>query len=129
MKKFIAVVFVTASLFMASALYAQSIDGVVTGIKNGNAAQITDNAGDSFSLTIMDKSNNYSKSEAQQAIKDFFGKNPVKGFEVKHKGNSPKGQYAIGTLSTSGGNFRVNIFMKKEGSKEVIKELRFQLIE
>ncbi len=129
MKKFIAVVFVAASLFIASALYAQSIDGVVTGIKNGNAGQITDNAGESFSLTIMDKSNNYSKSEAQQAIKDFFSKNPVKGFEVKHKGNSPKGQYAIGTLSTSGGNFRVNIFMKKEGSKEVIKELRFQLIE
>jgi hypothetical protein len=129
MKKFIAVVFVAASLFIASALYAQSIDGVVTGIKNGNAGQITDNAGESFSLTIMDKSNNYSKSEAQQAIKDFFSKNPVKGFEVKHKGNSPKGQYAIGTLSTSAGNFRVNIFMKKEGSKEVIKELRFQLIE
>lgn len=129
MKKFIAVVFVAASLFIASALYAQSVDGVVTGIKNGNAGQITDNAGESFSLTIMDKSNNYSKSEAQQAIKDFFSKNPVKGFEVKHKGNSPKGQYAIGTLSTSGGNFRVNIFMKKEGSKEVIKELRFQLIE
>ncbi|HMR85757.1 MAG TPA: DUF4783 domain-containing protein [Niabella sp.] len=129
MKKFIAVVFVAASLFIASALYAQSIDGVVTGIKNGNAGQITDNAGESFSLTIMDKSNNYSKSEAQQAIKDFFSKNQVKGFEVKHKGNSPKGQYAIGTLSTSGGNFRVNIFMKKEGSKEVIKELRFQLIE
>lgn len=129
MKKFIAVVFVAAFLFIASALYAQSIDGVVTGIKNGNAGQITDNAGESFSLTIMDKSNNYSKSEAQQAIKDFFSKNPVKGFEVKHKGNSPKGQYAIGTLSTSGGNFRVNIFMKKEGSKEVIKELRFQLIE
>lgn len=129
MKKFIAVVFVAASLFIASALYAQSIDGVVTGIKNGNVGQITDNAGESFSLTIMDKSNNYSKSEAQQAIKDFFSKNPVKGFEVKHKGNSPKGQYAIGTLSTSGGNFRVNIFMKKEGSKEVIKELRFQLIE
>ncbi len=129
MKKFIAVVFVAASLFIASALYAQSIDGVVTGIKNGNAGQITDNAGESFSLTIMDKSNNYSKSEAQQAIKDFFSKNPVKSFEVKHKGNSPKGQYAIGTLSTAGGNFRVNIFMKKEGSKEVIKELRFQLIE
>ncbi|MGC4231576.1 MAG: DUF4783 domain-containing protein [Niabella sp.] len=129
MKKFIAVVFVATSFFIASALYAQSIDGVVTGIKNGNAVQITDNAGESFSLTIMDKSNNYSKSEAQKAIKDFFAKNQVKGFEVKHKGNSPKGQYAIGTLSTSGGNFRVNIFMKKEGSKEVIKELRFQLIE
>lgn len=129
MRKFIGIALVAGSILFTSTLYAQSIDGVVTGIKNGNAVQVTDNAGANFSLTIMDKSNNYSKTEAQQAIKDFFTKNSVKGFEVKHKGNSPNGQYAIGTLSTGSGNYRVNIFMKKEGGKEVIKELRFQLIE
>ena len=129
MKKLISVVFVALSFFIHTALKAQSIDGVVTGIKKGNATQITDNAGDSFSLTIMDKSNNYSKADAAKVIKDFFGKNVVKSFDVKHKGNSPNGQYAIGTLTTSAGNYRVNIFMKKENNKEVIKELRFQLIE
>jgi hypothetical protein len=129
MKKLIGIALVAASIFITSSLYAQNIDGVVAGIKKGDAAQITSNAGQSFSLTIMDKSSNYSKSEAEAAIKNFFSKNTVKGFDVKHKGNSPNGQYAIGTLSTASGNFRVNIFMKKEGSKEVIKELRFQLIE
>lgn len=129
MKKLIGVVFVAAFIFISSSLYAQNIDGVMAGIKKGDAAQITGNAGQSFSLTIMDKSNNLSKPEAQTALRNFFAKNAVKSFEVKHKGNSPKGQYAIGTLTTSEGNFRVNIFMKKEGSKEVIKELRFQLIE
>ncbi|MCH5600670.1 DUF4783 domain-containing protein [Niabella ginsengisoli] len=66
----------------------------------------------------MDKSNNYDKAEALTAIKSFFAKNAVKGFDVKHKGNSPNGQYAIGTLSTAGGNFRVNIFMKKKVAKK-----------
>lgn len=129
MKQLIGFVFAAAFIMMSSGLHAQNIDGVMAGIKKGDAAHITNNAGQSFSLTIMDKSNNLSKAEAQTALKNFFAKNAVKGFEMKHKGNSPKGQYAIGTLATSGGNFRVNIFMKKEGSKEVIKELRFQLIE
>lgn len=129
MKNFMGVALVAGCLLLTGVLYGQSIDGVVTGIKNGNAVQITDNAGANFSLTIMDKSNNYSKSDAQKAIKDFFAKNNVKGFDVKHKGNSPNGQYAIGTLATAGANYRVNIFMKKEEGKEVIKELRFQLIE
>ncbi|MFT4095275.1 MAG: DUF4783 domain-containing protein [Niabella sp.] len=129
MKSLLSILFFIVGVFTSSLVFAQSIDGVVNGLKNGNATQITDNAGDNFSLTVLDKSNSYSKVQAQQIIKDFFSKNAVKGFDLKHKGNSPNGQYAIGTLSTSGGNYRVNIFMKKEGAKEVIKELRFQLIE
>ncbi|WP_346238031.1 DUF4783 domain-containing protein [Niabella insulamsoli] len=129
MKRLVAVAFIALFQFFAVSLFAQGIDGVVNGIKKGDANLITSNAGQSFSLTIMDKSNNYAKAEAQAAIKNFFAQNAVKGFDVKHKGNSPNGQYAIGTLATASGNFRVNIFMKKEGGKEVIKELRFQLIE
>lgn len=129
MKKLLSVMFLAVALLLVTALNAQNIDNVITGIKNGNASQITDNADNIFSLTILDKSSNYKKSEATQAIKDFFTKNNVKGFDIKHKGNSPSGQYAIGALATSGGNYRVNIFMKKENDKEVIKELRFQLIE
>ena len=129
MKKLLVGLLFVSAIGITSSLYGQSIDGVVKGLKNGDATQITDNAGENFSLTMLDKSNNYSKKQAQQIIKDFFSKNEVKGFDVKHKGNSPNGQYAIGTLSTAAGNYRINIFMKKEGSKEVIKELRFQLIE
>ncbi|TXI32270.1 MAG: DUF4783 domain-containing protein [Niabella sp.] len=129
MKKILSLVGIFAAVFLATSLNAQSIDGVFTGLKNGNAVQVAGNAGDNFSLTILDKGDNYSKQQGQQILKDFFTKNVVKGFEVKHKGNSPSGQYAIGTLTTSNGNYRINIFMKKDGSKEVIKELRFQLIE
>lgn len=129
MKKILNITLLVASIFIVTTLQAQSLDGVVTGIKNGNATQVTDNAGESFSLTIRDKSSNYAKADALKAIKDFFTNNTVKAFDIKHKGNSPNGQYAIGTLSSSTGNYRVNIFMKKEGGKEVIKELRIQLIE
>ncbi|SDD97349.1 DUF4783 domain-containing protein [Niabella drilacis] len=114
---------------LAISLHAQSVDGVITSLKTGNAAQLVGNVGENMQLTIADKSNNYNKSQAEQALKEFFGKVTVKGFELKHKGSSPNGNYAIGTLQTAGGNYRVNIFMRKEKGGEVIKELRFQLIE
>ncbi len=62
-------------------------------------------------------------------IKDFFTHNGVKGFELKHKGTSTGGYFAIGTLQTNSGNFRTNIFMKTKSGKDVVKEIRFQSID
>ncbi|GAB3008433.1 hypothetical protein GCM10027051_05920 [Niabella terrae] len=129
MKKIASIVLIAAAIFVTTGLHAQSIDGVVGGLKSGSAEKVAANAGKNLTLNVQGKSSTYSKTQAQQIIKDFFSKNSVKGFELKHKGSSPSGHYAIGTLSTGNGNYRVNIFMKNEGSKEVIKELRFQLIE
>lgn len=129
MKRFLSLLLVSGLLFFTFAVNAQNIDGVISGIKTGNATAISNNSGSNILLTILDKSNTYSKAQAQQILRDFFAKNTVKDFELKHKGDSPNGRYAIGTLTTANGNYRVNIFMKNEDSKEVIKELRFQLIE
>lgn len=129
MKRFLSILIVGALLFISISGHAQNIDGVISGLKQGNAVLVTDNSGDNLLLTIMDKSNTNSKAQALQILKEFFNKNSVKNFELKHKGDSPNGRYAIGTLITANGNYRVNIFMKMEGQKEVIKELRFQLIE
>lgn len=117
------------AVLSVTALHAQSLDGVISGLKSGNAAQVAGNVGSSMEFTIADKTSTYNKVNAEKALKDFFGKNTAKGFELKHKGSAPNGNYAIGTLQTSGGSYRVNIFMRKEKSGEVIKELRFQLIE
>lgn len=129
MKRSLTLLLVSLSLWGFVSVKAQSIDGVISGLKSGNAVAIAANSGDNIQLTIADKSNNYSGAQAQQTLKDFFSRVAVKGFDLKHKGNSPNGRYAIGTLATGQGNYRVNIFMKNENNKEVIKELRFQLIE
>ena len=80
-------------------------------------------------LTLPVKSDSYSKAQAQVIIKDFFGNNEVRGFELKHKGDSPGGHYCIGTLQTKTGNFRAHVFMKVKAEKEVVKEIRFASIE
>ncbi|MFV0605220.1 MAG: DUF4783 domain-containing protein [Niabella sp.] len=129
MKKNLALFVLSIAIWGFINVNAQSIDGVINGLKAGNAVTVTANAGDNLLLTVTDKSGTYKNAQAQQILKDFFAKATVKGFDLKHKGNSPNGRYAIGTLSTANGNYRVIIFMKNENDKELIKELRFQLIE
>ncbi len=105
------------------------IDEVINALKSGNSGQLASYFDDNVELSLPDKSDSYSKAQAQLIVKDFFSNNGVKGFELKHKGDGPNGHFCIGTLQTGAGNFRTNVLMKMKGGKEVIKEIRFQAIE
>jgi hypothetical protein len=119
------------SVLLLSSFGMQSgIDDVINALRAGNSSQLAGYFDDNVELTLPDKSDSYSKAQAQLIIKDFFANNGVRGFEVKHKGDNPSGgQWCIGTLQTNAGNFRTNIFMKTKNGKEVVKEIRFQSIE
>ena len=93
------------------------------------SAELSKYFDENIELTLPDKSDSYSKAQAQLIVKDFFTNNGVKGFDLKHKGDSPGGHFCIGTLQTNTGNFRTNVFMKSKGGREVVKEIRFQSIE
>ena len=118
------------TVLLLSSFKAQNgIDEVIGALRTGSSTGLSVYFDDNVELTLPDKSDSYSKAQAQLIIKDFFGNNGVKGFELKHKGDSPGGHFCIGTLQTNAGNFRTNVFMKVKNGKEVVKEIRFQSIE
>jgi hypothetical protein len=129
MKRIFTPILAVAMFGLSSFLLQSSIDDVINALRSGSSAEVSKYFDDNVELTVPDKSDNYSKAQAQLIIKDFFSNNGVKGFELKHKGDSPGGHFAIGTLQTNSGNFRTNVFMKMKNNKEVIKEIRFQAIE
>ena len=117
-------------LLLSSFITAQSgIDEVIGALRTGNSSQLSTHFDENVELTLPDKSDSYSKAQAQLIVKDFFSNNGVKSFELKHKGDSPSGHFCIGTLKTNAGNFRTNVFMRIKNGKEVVKEIRFQAIE
>ena len=103
-----------------------SIDEVVTAMKNGDAVQIARFFDNTVEITMPDKSNNYSKNQAEVVLKDFFNTNGIKGFDVIHKGENAGSQYCIGTLVTKNGSFRTTVFMKQKGDKQLLQEIRFE---
>jgi len=129
MKKIFTPLIAGTFILLAAFIKQGSIDEVIGALRSGNSSELSRYFDDNVDLTLPDKSDSYSKAQAQLIVKDFFGNNGVKGFDLKHKGDSPGGHFCIGTLQTNSGNFRTNVFMKVKSGKEVIKEIRFQSIE
>ncbi len=124
MKQFFAI-FLSA-LLLASFRPAESIDDVVAAIKTGNAAAVSKFFDNTVEITLPDKGGSYSKSQAEIVLKDFFANNPVKSFEVIHKGENAGSQYCIGTLVTKNGPFRTTVYMKQKKDGQLLQELRFE---
>ena len=113
-------------VFLSSFITNAGIDEVVAAMKAGNSMMVAKYFDNVVDISMPDKSNSYSKSQAEMVIKDFFISNPVKSFEIIHKGENAGSQFCIGTLQTKNGTFRTTIFMKKKGDIQVLQELRFE---
>jgi Domain of unknown function (DUF4783) len=123
MKKFI----LFAGLFLTVCSFISlSFTEVVRAIKSGNSAEVSKYFDNTVEITLPEKSNSYSKSQAELVLRDFFASNIVKDFEVLHKSDTPGSQYCIGNLKTSNGTFRTTIYMKSKGDQELVQELRFE---
>jgi hypothetical protein len=118
--------FLSAFLITVFSFAQGGIDDVITAMKSGNASGVTKYFDNYVDITMPDKSSNYSKSQGELILKDFFTNNGVKNFDVKHKGNNDNGDYCIGTLQTKNGSYRATVYMRLKGSKQVIQDIRIQ---
>lgn len=118
-------------IFLAAmaATRQDALDSVLGALKSGNATQLAGRFEKELTLTLPDQSSSLNKAQAQAAITKFFSAHPVTGFELKHRGNAPGGAFAMGTLLTEKGQFRVNVFMSPAGPKEGVRELRIQTMD
>ena len=115
-----------AAILFSSFVKYVGIDDVIAAMKSGNSAMVAKYFDNSVEISMPDKSNNYSRSQAELVLKDFFASNPVKSFDIIHKGENAGSQYCIGTLQTKNGAYRTTIFMKQKGDMQVLQELRFE---
>lgn len=103
-----------------------SLDEVVSAIKKGNASQLSKFFDNTIEITVVDKKNTYSKSQAELVLKDFFDNSAVKDFLIIHKGDNSGTQFLTGVLQTKSGEYRTTIYMKQKGNKNLLQELRFE---
>lgn len=103
-----------------------SIDEVVEAMKTGNVTGVAKFFDNTVEIAMPDKGGSFSKTQAEIVLRDFFTNNPVKGFDVIHKGEKNGSQYCIGTLNTKNGSFRTTIYMKQRKDVLVLQELRFE---
>ena len=114
--------------------FAQTIPSdLVTALSKGDVNVASAYFHQNLEMTILEKDYMVSKTQATRILKDFFKENPPSGFKISFEGSKEKSKYAIGTLSTSKGDFRVNLFfMNKQETRliyylSIVKESRYEL--
>ncbi len=100
---------------------SEVINNVRSAIKAGSSKELSRYLSDMVTLKIEGVQSNYSRTQAEYVLKDFFGKYRPSDFQYVHQGASEGGlKYAIGRYSYDGGSFRVVLRSKNlDGSYRV----------
>jgi Domain of unknown function (DUF4783) len=106
-----------------------SIDAVAVAFRSGDVDQLSPYLDYRVDISLPEKTDTYSKSQAEMIIRDFFDNNGVRNFQVKQKGENGGSEFCFGVLQTRNGNYKTSLFMKQKGDKQFLQEIRFQLIQ
>jgi hypothetical protein len=95
-------------------------------IQSMDAKKLADYFSSTIDLELGAINGNYSKTQAEIIMRDFFKDNPVKSFTVNHQGDSEDGsQFFIGTYTSGAKEYRVYGLLKKESNLLVLRQLQF----
>jgi len=106
-----------------------NMDAVVMAIRAGNVSRLSPFFDSRVDISLPDKSDTYSRSQAEMVIGDFFNTNVVQNFKITQQGESGDIFFCTGLLMTRSGNFRTTLFFKQKGDRQYLQEIRFQPVE
>ncbi|HLX65429.1 MAG TPA: DUF4783 domain-containing protein [Puia sp.] len=104
-----------------------SLDDITYAIRVGNAGELSRYLDSRVDISLPEKTDNYSKIQAEMIIRDFFSTNGVRNFVVRKTGYSGSTEYCVGVLQTRNGDYRTTIFTRQKGDRQLLQELRFQV--
>lgn len=117
--------FATAHYISGDADY--TLDDITGAIRVGNAGGLSQFLDSRVDISLPDKSDTYSKIQAEMIIRDFFSTNVVQNFLIKHKSKIGGGsEFCVGVLQTRNGDYRTTLVVKQKGDRQLLQELRFQ---
>lgn len=127
MKRILGLALLSVSLVLVSFRPLYTIDDITYAIRAGNVGELSRYLDSRVDISLPDKSDTYSKIQAEMIIRDFFSTNGVQNFTIKHKGNNGGGsEFCVGVLQTRNGDYRTTLFVKQKGDRQLLQEIRFQ---
>lgn len=101
-------------------------EGIILAFKAGNAEELAKHFNANIELVILENEDVYSKTQAEQILRNFFTNHHPASFKIIFEGGKETSRYAIGSLSTSSGNFRVYFLIKNQDGTPLIHQLRIE---
>jgi hypothetical protein len=100
--------------------------GIISAFQKGDASALSVYFSSTLELTLHDKEEIYSRSQAEVILHKFFSDNPPSQFKIIHQGGKEQSKYAIGTMTSGSKSFRVTFLLKTEENKVLIHQLRIE---
>lgn len=127
MAKFLPVLLTVLISGFCNYAFSQDNQDIIAAIQKGDYQKLSKKFNTTVDLQIGDTDGNYSKTQAEQIVKDFFKKYPPKSFKTIHEGSSKKNsEYIIGSYVSEKKKFRVYILLKKFNTDMHIHILQFE---
>lgn len=114
--------------FCSVATMANNIDDIKSAIKAGDSAKLASYFDRQVEICTLDEEDVVNPTDGKTRLELFFKAHKPKSITQFHKGKSKSktSQYLTGTMvDTNGNSFRVYIYLKQVGDKQLIQELRF----
>ncbi|MDO8930277.1 MAG: DUF4783 domain-containing protein [Bacteroidota bacterium] len=124
--KFKLVLLFFALFATVSPSFSQIPDEIVLSIQSGNDVMLASYFNQNVELVVQSHDDVFSKSQAQQIVAEFFKANKPKQFSIIHQGGKDGARYAIGSLVTNTGTFRVYFLLKNKDNNSYIHQLRIE---
>ena len=113
-------------LFQEARAQSEIINNMRAALKTGSSREFVKNFNNMVELNFEGEKSNYSRSQAELVLKEFFKKYPPIDFQYIHKGSSKQGlTYVIGKYTFEDGSFRVWILIKKFGDDYLVDSIDF----
>ena len=123
----IKIILLLIGLFVfGSKSFSQIPDEIVLSIQNGNVEMLANHFNQNVELVVQNHDDVFSKSQAKQIVAEFFKANKPKQFSIIHQGGKEGARYAIGSLVTNNGTFRVYFLLKNKDNDSYIHQLRIE---
>lgn len=106
---------------------AAQFDAITAAIARGDAAAVSGYLDETVELALPGLDDIFTKQQATDKLRSFFGLNPPSGFARVHGGTSrgEVGAYLIGSLKSGGKTFRVYLYGVGDASP-TIQEIRIE---
>jgi hypothetical protein len=125
MHRFITIIILCTLL--AAPAGAQTVPGgLVKALAAGDADEMAVYFHNSLEMNILEKDHMCSKAQATRIMESFFRDYAPSSFIISFEGAKEKSKYAIGSLTTEKGSFRVNLFFLNMDGKRLIYYLSIE---
>jgi hypothetical protein len=126
-KSFILVLLILISTLSSVAQEQAKIPaGIPMAFRAGNATELSRYINSTVQILLLGKEDFYKKNIAETILKDFFTQYHTRDFIIRHQGGTNDAQYAIGSLKTDKGDFRVYFLLKKVENELLIHQIRIE---